>query len=527
MLEMDTDSGGLREDESAGKTSRRRKRRSEKPAAPSAGIYSHLDTATEFLIYGILIFTPWVFGTTEDWAIKSVNTWNFILGGMLAMKWVLRLFPRFRPQRWESGDPSRGGDRFVVWGLAFLTVFMLGYCWVAAWNARAGYDYAKQSFDYATDYIKWLPASYDRAASWVMFRRYAAAACFFWALRDWLRTKTPREAEESMEEDQFLKIGAEVKAWPRSGGRRNVPLPARLNRLLWFLCINAAILAVEGAIQRFSGTGKLLWMVLPNLNDTASAQFGPFNYRSNGAQYLNMIWPVAVAFWWALTRSSRLRIGEGSESILLPFAAVIMGGPLISLSRGGVAVAVGQALAMIVIFAFAYRKGAWWKRVIPALILPLVVAILVSAQWENLRLRFNENSMNTLSGRTEIYENTRRIAEDFPVFGSGPGSFRVMYRMYRASPDQRLVAQTHDDFLETLVTFGRVGLTGLELMLALVFAYWFLGRGIPTNPAFVAFFWVALGGCLVHAKFDFPFQIYSLLLLFLTIGAMATTFSRR
>jgi hypothetical protein len=32
--------------------------------------------------------------------------------------------------------------------------------------------------------------------------------------------------------------------------------------------------------------------------------------------------------------------------------------------------------------------------------------------------------------------------------------------------------------------------------------------------------WLGLGGCLVHALFDFPFQIHSMLFLFLVICAI-------
>ena len=39
--------------------------------------------------------------------------------------------------------------------------------------------------------------------------------------------------------------------------------------------------------------------------------------------------------------------------------------------------------------------------------------------------------------------------------------------------------------------------------------------------------WVALVGCLVHARYDFPFQIYSILFLFLTICALLFNLSRR
>ena len=58
--------------------------------------------ATEYLIYAILIFTPWAFGTTEDWAINTVNTLNYFLGLLLVAKWVTRLVTGFHPARWDG-----------------------------------------------------------------------------------------------------------------------------------------------------------------------------------------------------------------------------------------------------------------------------------------------------------------------------------------------------------------------------------------------------------------------------------------
>ena len=39
--------------------------------------------------------------------------------------------------------------------------------------------------------------------------------------------------------------------------------------------------------------------------------------------------------------------------------------------------------------------------------------------------------------------------------------------------------------------------------------------------------WLALAGCLIQARFDFPFQVYSILLLFLFHCAILSTLSRR
>lgn len=487
------------------------RRESGRRSRGSPRLYWLLERTSEVLIYAILIFTPWAFGTTERWAIETVNTLNYFLGGLLVTKWILRRATGFVPERWGNQD---GPAKWITFGLGLATVAMLTICAVAGLNARAEYIWDENRFQYFEGHRSWLPHSYDRASTWRAFQMYLAAACFFWALRDWIRTKDRSELHRTEMID-------------RVSDNLTFRVPARLKRLLWVLCINGALLSLEGALQRLSGTNELLWSVKPRFNVLARAQFGPFNYRSNGAQYLNMLWPIAFGFWWALHHRAKQRIGGGPEFLLLPIAAIMLAGPVISLSRGGVAIALLQSIAVIAVFAYAFRRAARWK--IAAVVL-LFGALMFSAamlQWSAITVRLNENSFNTMSGRTEIYANSEKIVEDYPVWGTGPGTFATVYQLYRENPDQIWFATAHNDFLQTRITFGAVGLAIAMLMVVLVLAYWWVGGGITAPMSFVSFFWVALGGCLIHARFDFPLQIYSLLLLFLAICAALSTLGKK
>ena len=495
----------------------------------SSIFYWRLDMATEYLIYAILIFTPWAFGTTEDWAINTVNALNYVLGFLLVAKWTTRLVTGFHPARWDGPGALRGTPRGVILvPLAAFTVIMLAYTAIAAWNARAEFIYEDQRFDYF-DYIKWLPTTYDRSATWEAFQRYLALACFFWALRDWVVTKTRREARPDTDLEGEAAIGPEL-AETKGGYYSYDPtrFPIRLKRLLWVICTNGAALAVQGTLQRLSGSDKLLWLLQPEIyNRTASAQFGPFTYRSNGAQYVNMIWPVALAFWWALNQQARKKIGEGAEFVLMVFGALMAAAPIISSSRGGVVIEIAQMAGVLVIFGYSFRRSGWWKTVLVATIFVLIIGSSAALNWQAIQFRLQENSLNSLSGRTVIYENSKRIVEDFPVWGTGPGAFGAVYQLYRTDPEQSWYAYAHDDYLQTIVTFGRVGFTIVMFMLVSIFAYWFLARGIPTSELFIAFVWLAAAGCLLHARFDFPLQIYSLQIMFVTLCAVLSILARR
>ena len=102
-----------------------------------------------------------------------------------------------------------------------------------------------------------------------------------------------------------------------------------------------------------------------------------------------------------------------------------------------------------------------------------------------------------------------------------------MYQLYRRSETDIWQAYLHNDWLETLITFGRLGATPIFLTALLVLSHWFWSGGIYGNKCFVMLLWVALGGCLAHACFDFPFQVHSVLTLFLVLCAVLSCLSRR
>ena len=151
--------------------------------------------------------------------------------------------------------------------------------------------------------------------------------------------------------------------------------------------------------------------------------------------------------------------------------------------------------------------------------------LLVFLGWENVVRRFTEPTLETFGGRIEIYENARQIAADFPVFGVGPGAFRSVYHLYRESTAQPWHGYLHDDWLETLATMGWTGLSLVVLQLALL-AWWIVSPGrMPVPRLMVMSAAIGLIGCLLHAKFDFPLQTYSIFFTFVAIAAALTTVS--
>lgn len=504
-----------------------------------------------------MVFAPWAFGSTEDWSIWTMNIAAYALGLLWIGKRFLRQQTGFRPAYWgtasESGEPelfnlNRWRRDPLVIGMAVLTVFVLLYILVSALNARAIYIEWQRRFEYR-DCISWLPHSYDRSSTWFCLWMYLGLACFFWATRDWLLTKTSRERRRTRRSDDSSESGsalrressiAPVIAIPGVGPGPALAaepgtseLPFRLRLLLWVFCINGAVLALESILQRLSGTNKLLWLAVPHFNTTAPEQFGPYAYRANAATYFNLIWPVCLGFWLVLRRSAKPslrsghRLGSGSHIVLLPGAVLMAACPIVSTSRGGALIAVGIILITMGMLLWIARRESLGFRLGTCSLFLVILAFSAFLGLKDLAHRMQTIFTDQMSRRTEIYANAVPIARDFPVFGTGPGSFGALYQLYRTDVGQEWAAYVHDDWLETRITFGWVGFSALLAVLGLAVAKWFGGRGIPASWDFAAMIWVSVGGALLHAKFDFPFQVYSLLMTFILLLAILSTLARR
>jgi len=345
------------------------------------------------------------------------------------------------------------------------------------------------------------------------------------------------------------------------------------------MSLNGGLLGLEGILQRFFGAGRLLFLLKPRFNPEAATQFGPYAYRGNAAEYFNLLWPVSLSFWWMLHRSNRSH--SGKHHVLLVCATIMSACPIISTSRGGALVAVGllAATSLLLMVNLLRRQppaldrkpvpqsGAGCQPGVsptahpPTLINPagfvrepaqpsgsrrystarqrrdlrsavLVLAFVVGALglgfslgWQALKPRLAQMHED-FAFRRQIYEKAQPMAADYPWFGTGPGTFENLFQFYRIETDTVWPAQLHNDWLETRITFGRIGSGLLALGMMTVFLRSFSGDGISPSLGVSRFIWLALAGVLIHARFDFPFQVHSIVSLFVLLCAVLFVTSR-
>src|SRR6185369_15379327 len=129
---------------------------------PPLAIHIWCDRVSEALIYFMLIFSPWAFGSTDERDMNILNGVAAGLGALLAGKWIFRWRTGYRPLRW--GEPNGPNSmprspaftlcaKRLTWTLAMLSVLVPAYCWLSGWNARALYVWNEFRFQYFPNYI--------------------------------------------------------------------------------------------------------------------------------------------------------------------------------------------------------------------------------------------------------------------------------------------------------------------------------------------------------------------------------------
>jgi len=474
--------------------------------AADVPLYQLCDQASGGVILLMTVFSPWAFGSTQPWAIWTMTFAAYFLGALLLVKLFIRKIKKYPASRWDVTAPDnhpngkpRDPARTATRALAWLTLALLAYCLIHALNAAATYDPIRRLFLYRS-HLGWLPHSFDAHRSWFYFWTYLGLAAAFWSLRDWLLGRTP----------------AEEKKFRPSAGIAAPIFPARMRQLLWLLAVSGFALAIEGIVQRATGSHKLLFLVQPVVHLDGDSQFGTYAYRSNAAQYFNLLWPLCLGVWW-------WRHDGKQNNFFLPVAAAVMAFcPIISISRGGALVTAGLLALMAPIYLgvefFCGQNPS--SRKLGKKIIWLVVFLAVVGGlggyfgWAKLAPRL-EDLGGGFSGREEMFAAAQPMAADYPLFGTGPGTFATVFQLYRISNATYWPEQLHNDWLETRITFGWAG---FALALAALGCVARVGFCAPGKFAVMA--GLALAGCLIHARFDFPLQIHSILFLFLVICAL-------
>jgi O-antigen ligase len=243
----------------------------------------------------------------------------------------------------------------------------------------------------------------------------------------------------------------------------------RLKKTVLMIAGLGAGISVYALIERFFSNGKIFWLfVLPEGN----THMGPYVYKNHYAGFIEMVFPVVFAAF--LYYKPKIRYGTFRETlletlttpysnihILLGFSALLMAtSQFVSFSRGGT---VCLSLSMIVFLAMlgVFQNGKTGRKAIWAMVFFFVLVLAVGwFGWDSIYRNFEvpfTNSVVDLNGRTVFWKDSMGIIRDFPLTGTGFGTFADIYPSYRTFPGNFIVDHAHSDIVELAVTGGVIG----------------------------------------------------------------------
>lgn len=295
----------------------------------------------------------------------------------------------------------------------------------------------------------------------------------------------------------------------------------RLNMLIIFMGL---LLAVFALIQYFTWNGKIYW--LREIRH-GGPSFGPFVNRNHFAGYIEMVIPLTLGNLVARTLHADLP-GKGlglKERVLASFnretsiiillysaATIMMLSLFFSLSRGGIL----SLLTSIIIFTTLVPKR---KRLTPIFAI-LGVIFLLGVGQEMVVSRFLQTEPE---GRYDYWKDSVGAIKDFPVFGTGLGTFPWIYRKYQSTDPDTFVDYAHNDYVQLLVEMGALGLLTVLGFCTMYFIYVITllkRRKSAYTKALVCGGIASLGSILTHSIVDFNLHICSNALLATLIAAL-------
>jgi len=255
-------------------------------------------------------------------------------------------------------------------------------------------------------------------------------------------------------------------------------------KVLLTLCLLAGVIAFEGIIQKFSSPTKFYWC--RTTPDNISGVTGPWVYHNHFAGYMEMLLPICLALflYYRPTFSYNLPLREKVVSvftlpkanihIILGLCAILMYASIfVSLSRGGI---ISSTLSLLFFFFLLTRSKGSFSHSTKGKYLLLFLLVSVAAVswfgWEPIFGRFDRfaNAAGEIQeSRFTLWHDSWQMIKDFPLFGSGFGSFLTTYPAYRTVPGNFIYDHAHNDYIEILTDGGLVGFLLITLFIAVLF----------------------------------------------------------
>lgn len=246
-----------------------------------------------------------------------------------------------------------------------------------------------------------------------------------------------------------------------------------------FLVLLGVSEALYGLTTYLLNIPYALWFKLPQQLSGASGTFINHNHL---AGHMAMMIPLCLALLLSEREGSDIsragRVGHFVKKMAWMMCLLVLVAALIlSHSRMGI-LSAGVGFVFFALFCGRALRFLWIRigAVFLAIILAVVVALTLDKGLEVFKFRISQ-----LMPGSEYFDSTRLVVwqgcigaiRDYPLFGTGLGTFPFIYPVYAKEPMDVQFLQAHSDWLQLLMETGWIGF-GLVLTSLL----WFITNAL-------------------------------------------------
>ena len=411
--------------------------------SPRGGILAKI---TEYGLLGLLIFSPLPAGSVYEWSILTIQL------AVLVM-FLAYVLMRQKPQNGDFLTPAlKRPLHLFSWFMGFIFVqFIPLPKFLIRLFSPGAYDFQK---NYAVDFSGTQFMSFSLIPS-VTFQKMLELLAYF--LLGFLVVKTVTKRR------QFIRIFSVLVAV-------------------------GVFEAFYGMFELYNRNPRILFFKkIHNLD----AVTGTFVNRNHLSGYLEMIIPLAIGLIMAriplfsvshLTFRERiLRFGEKglASNLLTGLGIVLMAVAIVfSKSRSGVFILIFMFILFFGLTSMSFGIPVFKRKRIRTFLQVAFSIIILMSLYIGIDSTLQRFSLDRIlsEGRPVYWLNTMRTFADYPLFGTGLGTFGALYPNMEGEAGPLALVHAHNDYLEYLSELGLVGfsllLGGILFMGIVSFVIW-------------------------------------------------------
>jgi O-antigen ligase len=293
----------------------------------------------------------------------------------------------------------------------------------------------------------------------------------------------------------------------------------KIKQMIYFIVGIAVFLSIFGIIKKTGHNPFPWWNYAPSgLDRSLALSASTFINPNHFGGYLEMAIPLTLGL--VLTRS------KGGFRFTIVGAAVIMLTALImSLSRGGWA---GTIVGLIFMMLVLMARRTWFKKhvilsCVGIMLLLSLVALSSRQVVEEIRTITSIQKDDSLLSRVVVWQSVMNMITDYPILGTGPGTFATIFTQYQPRGFNVRFFRAHNEYLQFIAEAGFFTAIILLWLAILFYKEGFRKLEHPSRLVRGTTLGAMSGvtAALFHNFFDFNFHIPANAILFTIMAAIA------